>query len=159
MTIKKIIGSIAVVFTLFVVSCQPKDSEINVHVTENIQSATPGVNADVKDGVATLNGQVKDEASRRAAEDAAKKTKGVKSVVNNITIELPPAPTVTISVDEALQQGVTDVIKDFPGVTVSVKEGEFIVDGELASEKWKRLKMALDGLNPRKVNTVSLKIK
>ena len=158
MIIKKILGSTAVVFALFLGSCQPKDSDISVSVTENVRAATPEATVQVNEGVATLSGQVKDEATRMAAEDAAKKTKGVKSVINNITVMVPSEPTVTISTNDALQQGVNDAIKDFPGVTATVRDGEIIVNGELAKDRWKRLKMSLDALNPKKVNAVTLKI-
>lgn len=160
MNIQKIVGSTAVVFTLFFASCGPKDTDINVTVTENVRTAAPGVSADVKDGVVTLSGQVSDEATRMAAEDAAKKASGVKSVVNNITVMAPAAPTVEITPSGALQQGVNDAIKDFPEVTATVNtDGEIIVNGELAADKWKRLKASLDALNPKKVNAVSVTIK
>jgi hyperosmotically inducible protein len=160
MSLKKIMGCLTAASILFFVSCQPEDTDINVSVTENIRSAAPGVSADVKDGVVTLTGQVNDESSRMAAEDAAKKTKGVKSVVNNITVATAPPPTVTVSPTDSLQRGVNDAIKDFPGVTATVNaDGEIVVTGEISSDKWKRLKMSLDGLNPKKVNAEALKIK
>ena len=158
MSMKKIIGSTAVVFTLMLGSCQPKDTDVSVTVTENVRATVPDATVQVNEGVVTLNGQVKDEASRMAAEDAAKKTKGVKSVINNITVMVPAEPTVTISTNGALEQGVNDAIKDFPGVTATVRDGEIIINGELAADKWKRLKMSLDALNPKKVNAVTLKI-
>jgi hyperosmotically inducible protein len=160
MNIKKIVGSAAVVFTLFLAACGPKDADISVSVTQNVQAAAPGVSSDVKDGVVTLSGQVSDEATRMAAEDAAKKAKGVKSVVNNITVMAPAAPTVEITPNGALQQGVNDAVKDFPEVTATVNaDSEVVVTGEISSDKWKRLKMALDALNPKKVNADGLKIK
>ena len=48
---------------------------------------------DVKDGVVTLSGQVKDEAAKSSAETTAKGVKGVKSVINNLTVAPPPAPS------------------------------------------------------------------
>lgn len=160
MSIQKILGCTAAALVLFMASCQPKDSDITVTVTDNVRTAAPGVSSNVNDGVVTLTGQVSDEASRMAAEDAAKRTKGVKSVVNNITVMAPPPPTVsTVSPNDSLQMSVNDAIKDFPGVSATVNDGEITVNGELSAEKWKRLKMSLDALNPRKVNTVTLKIK
>ena len=159
MNLKKLIGSGAVIISLFMISCQPSNSDVTVTVSKNVQASAPGASADVKDGVVILTGQVKDEASRMAAEDAAKKTAGVKSVVNNIIVMAAPEPTVTITPDAALQQGVNDAIKDYPEVTATVNDGEIILNGQIAEEKWKRLKMALDGLNPKKVNAVSIKIK
>ncbi|MEO5649301.1 MAG: BON domain-containing protein, partial [Ginsengibacter sp.] len=57
-------------------------------ITEQF-AATPdcaGASATVVDGVATLTGEVKDDACRNLAETTAKTVKGVKSVVNNTTI-------------------------------------------------------------------------
>ena len=159
MNLKKLIGSGAVIISLFMISCQPSNSDVTVTVSKNVQASAPGASADVKDGVVILTGQVKDEASRMAAEDAAKKTAGVKSVVNNIIVMAAPEPTVTITPDAALQQGVNDAIKDYPEVTATVNDGEIILNGQIAEEKWKRLKMSLDGLNPKKVNAVSIQIK
>lgn len=157
MKMKTIIGSAFIACTLFFASCGPKDADINKNVAENVQSVTPGISTDVKDGVATLSGQVKDEATRTAAEDAAKKASGVKSVVNNITVVVPE-PVVTISPDNALQTGINDVMKDFPGATAVATNGEILVTGTLSAEKWKRLKISLDALNPKKVDAVTLKI-
>lgn len=156
--LKKIMGSAAMVAALFLGSCQSKDTDVSVDVTENVRATAPEATVQVNDGIVTLNGQVKDEATRMAAEEAAKKTTGVKSVVNNMTVVAASEPTVTISTDGALVQGVNDVIKDFPGVTATVRDGEIIVDGKLAADRWKRLKMSLDALNPKKVNTVTLQV-
>jgi hyperosmotically inducible protein len=139
------------------VSCGPKDADIDKQVTENIQSSAPGANVDVADGVVTLSGTVADESERAAAETAAKGTKGVKSVVNNLTVATPPV--VTASPDDLLRNGVTDAIKDFPTAQATVLDGEITVAGELTSAQWRRLKESLDALAPKKVTTTDLKIK
>jgi osmotically-inducible protein OsmY len=46
----------------------------------------------VKNGVVTLSGTCPDESCRHTTEVNAKKTAGVKEVVNNIIISTPPAP-------------------------------------------------------------------
>lgn len=158
MKIKQIISSLVLCFSLFLVSCSPKDADINQSVVTAVQGV-PGVSADTRDGVVTLSGQVMDENSKSAAEEAARKVKGVKSVVNNITVTPPPAPTVSISPDDALRAGVTDAIKDFPNATATVTDGEIVVTGELSADDWKRLKISLDALNPRRVTAETLKIK
>lgn len=45
-----------------------------------------GLKVDVKDGVVTLSGQVDEPKAKTRAEKLAKKVKGVKQVVNNLTI-------------------------------------------------------------------------
>src|SRR3954453_20526140 len=47
------------------------------------------IDVDVKSGVVTLKGKVQDPRQKDKAERLAKKTTGVKSVVNNITVEKP----------------------------------------------------------------------
>ena len=44
------------------------------------------IDVDVKNGVVTLKGKVQDPKQKARAESLAKKVKGVKSVVNDITI-------------------------------------------------------------------------
>jgi hypothetical protein len=56
-------------------------------------SAEP-IQAAVKDGVATLNGNVSSEAARSLASADAAQVPGIKTVVNNLTVQAP-APTAT----------------------------------------------------------------
>lgn len=159
MNIKHILGGAILATTLFFGSCGPKDQDITVTVTDSVRAASPDVNASVASGVVTLTGTVPDEATKMRAEDVAKRISGVKSVVNNITVAPAPAP-VTVAPTGALQQGVIDATKDFPEVTATVNEqGEIVVTGEVTADRWKKLKMALDALNPKRVNADSLIIK
>jgi hypothetical protein len=89
--------------------------------------------------------------------------KGIQSVTNNVTVEAPappppPAPVATTA-DDALSTAVKDVIKDFPGVTASIKDGIITMNGTLSASKWKILKMALDALHPKKVEAAGMTIK
>ena len=74
-------------------ACQPSDSNVQQSVNEKL-TATPGVSAEVKEGVVTLSGEVPDEAAKMAAEDAVKGVSGVKAVTNNIMVQaaVPPPP-------------------------------------------------------------------
>jgi osmotically-inducible protein OsmY len=47
---------------------------------------------DIKDGVVTLNGSVEEEKQKEKATKVAKGVKGVKQVINNITIRSKNAP-------------------------------------------------------------------
>jgi len=51
------------------------------------------IQSSVKDGVATLNGTVSDDAARSLAAADAAQVPGIKTVVNNLTVQ-PPAPPV-----------------------------------------------------------------
>jgi len=146
---------------LFMVSCKgkPKDADIQAAVTTALQS-TPGVSADVKDGVVTLSGAVATEADKDAAAAAAKVTQGVKSVVNNVTVTPPPPPPAPeVTADDALKTSVAAIVKDFPGIQADVKDGVITITGEQKADRWKKLKMALDALKPKKVDASGLKVK
>ncbi|MEO8174896.1 MAG: BON domain-containing protein [Sediminibacterium sp.] len=158
---KKIISSVLLVSALFFASCAQKDEDINKNVTTDVQAVTPGVSTDVKEGVVTLSGQVKDETERAAAEDAAKKVSGVKTVVNNIIVTLPspPEPVVNLSGDDVLQNAVNDLIKEYSDVTGKVTDGEIVINGEITKAGWAKLKPALEALKPRRLNSEILHIK
>lgn len=162
MKLTKVFAIVPVLAMSLIMSCGPKDADIQAKATEMLKSA-PGVMAEVKDGVLTLTGNVQDDAAKMAAENAVKSEKGVKSVVNNITVTppavAPAAPPVTISPDDALTKGVTDATKDYPGVTAEVKDGVVTVKGTLSADKWKKLKMSLDALSPKKVDASGMSIK
>jgi hyperosmotically inducible periplasmic protein len=127
---------------------KPKDSDLQASVNEKL--AASGVSATVTDGVVTLNGQCPDESCRTSAEQSAKNVKGVKSVVNNISVT--PAAPVEISPDAALESGVRDATKDYPGVTATVANGEVTVTGTIERDRLAKLMQSLHALNPKKIN-------
>jgi osmotically-inducible protein OsmY len=51
------------------------------------------IDVDVKDAVVTLRGRVTEERQKNKAEKVARKTKGVKKVVNEIRVESPTKPS------------------------------------------------------------------
>ena len=139
---------------------KPKDADLKT-AAEAAIAASPdlkGLSVDVKDGIATISGEVKDAAAQAAAQTAVAAVKGVKSVQNNVSIAPPPPPPVTITPDDPLAAGVRDATKDFPSVTATVNDGVIAVTGELKAADWKKLKMSLDGLKPKKVDASALKI-
>ncbi|UPK70602.1 BON domain-containing protein [Chitinophaga filiformis] len=86
-------------------ACQPSDSNVQQAVNEKL-TATPGVSAEVKEGVVTLNGEVPDEAAKMAAEDAVKGVNGVKAVTNNIMVQaaVPPPPPPPAATDTTMKK-------------------------------------------------------
>jgi hypothetical protein len=103
MKCKNILMAGMMFFAICLSACQPSDSNVQQSVNEKL-TATPGVSADVKDGVVTLNGEVPDDASKLAAEDAVKGVSGVKSITNNIMVQaaVPPPPP-PAAVDTTMQ--------------------------------------------------------
>ena len=150
----------AALVSVTVISCKPKikDSDIEAKIQSN--TALSGIVASVKDGVVTLSGEVKDDAEKAVVETAVKGIEGVKQVVNNCTIAPPPPPApVEIAADDPLTKGITDVLKDYPTVKATAADGVITVTGETTKANWKKIKMALDALHPKKVTATDLKIK
>jgi osmotically-inducible protein OsmY len=82
------------------------------------------------------------------------KVKGVKQVVNNCTVAPPPtAPApVVIAADDPLAKGVTDAIKDYPGVKADVKDGVVTLTGDIKRAELQKLMEALHTLKPKKID-------
>lgn len=161
MKIFRLLPAIMLMATLAFTGCKPKDADIKAAVEKSLKEtpATAAVMVMVNEGVATLSGEVSDEATKAALDAKVKGVKGVKSVQNNTTLPAPPAAPVQITADDPLATAVRDATKDFSEVTASVADGVISVTGEITAARWKTLKMSLDGLNPRKVDAAGLKIK
>ena len=154
-------GTVALISST-IPGCKSKvnDADVKTAVETALQAnpETAGLMVDVKDGVATVSGEAKDEAAKTKATELATAVKGVKSVENNVSIAAPPSPPVEITADDPLTSAVKDATKDYPTVTATVKDGVITVSGELKSDSWKKLKMTLDGLKPKKVDASGLKV-
>lgn len=153
-------GTVALISST-IPGCKSKvnDADVKTAVETALQAnpETAGLMVDVKDGVATVSGEAKDEAAKAKATELATAVNGVKSVENNVSVA-PPPPPVEITADDPLTSAVKDATKDYPTVTATVKDGVISVSGELKSDSWKKLKMTLDGLKPKKVDASGLKI-
>lgn len=150
MNIRKVTMTIAAAtaMSLAVVSCKPKDGDVKAKVETAI--AAPGVMVDVKDGVATLSGTAATDEDRLAWENKAKEVKGVKSVVNNISVQ--SAAPVIVEGDATLTKAAQDAIKDVPGVTATVANGVVTLTGEAKKEDISRIMQAIMASSPLKVN-------
>ena len=155
---KKIMRMLALpTFILFVslAGCNSKTSDADVKTSvDNAISANSdlsGTYTDVKDGVVTLSGQVKDETAKSLAETTAKGVKGVKSVDNNLTVAPPPAAPVEITADDPLKASVDNTIKEYPGVAATVKDGVITLTGQIKRADLQNLMKALNTLKPKKI--------
>lgn len=162
MKINKFLLGIMLSGAVAVVSCKPKDADVKAAVEKSISAnaALAGVVVDVKDGVATLSGQIKDEADRAAAAALVKGIKGVKSVTDNITV----APVVTnipvvSATDEAISAGLRDLTKDLSTVKYAVKDGVLTLTGEISKLKNVAFTQAYMALKPVKVERTGLIVK
>lgn len=125
-------------------SCKSGDSKIKESIETAIK-ANPdlaGAVVEVKDGIATLTGELKDDQAKTLAETTIKALKGVKSVINNCTVTAPPPPppaSITTSLSDVVMQQVKDGLKDIKGVAVEFKEGKAFLSG--AVSKMDRMKI------------------
>lgn len=140
MKLTKLLMAIAIVTTVSFASCKPKDADIQTAVEAKLKTMPDMVTAatvDVKNGIATLSGECKDDMCKAACEKAAGEVKGVKSVVNNFTLPAPPPPpaaapaSLTTVLDAATQQKVKDGLKDIKGVAVEFAGEKAVLSGEV----------------------------
>src|SRR5438874_13404748 len=82
---------------LILSACGKNDLDLQKAATDKLAAdKIAGVNVAVKDGVATLTGEVADAAVKSKAEASVKSVEGIKSVINNCTLK-PPPPTPEVS--------------------------------------------------------------
>jgi hyperosmotically inducible protein len=156
MKMMKIFMALAISAAIGFTGCKPKDADIKAAI-ETKMKADPDMSkttVEVKDGVATISGECKDEACKVKCEKEVASVKGVKSVVNNCTVAAAPVvftPPV-ITPDDPLTQAVTDATKDFAGVVASVKDGVITLTGEIKRDALPKLMMSLNSLKPKKID-------
>jgi osmotically-inducible protein OsmY len=149
-------GLLFVAVSLF--SCQPSDSTIQQSVNEKL-AGTPGITAEVKGGVVTLNGQVSDDAAKTSAEESVKSVTGVKSVNNNVMVEAPvstpaPPPAAALSPDDMLKNSLDSAYRadGFTEVTVAVNNGEVTLGGNAKKADVKKIVKTAEDAKATKVN-------
>ena len=143
----------------------PKDADLEKAINEKIAAASSdatGLTASVKEGVVTLSGAFKDDASKSAFLTTVKAIPGVKpEVVDNTTITPAPAPPpapVVINGDDALKQGVADATKDFPGVKAEIKDSVITLTGDIKRASLVKLMQGLHTLKAKKIeNKLTIK--
>ena len=153
MKILKLIPALVLVAGLSFVGCKPKDADVKTSIENNLKANADASNVMVmvNEGVATLSGEVKDDATKMAVEATTKDTKGVKSVVNNTTVA-PAFTAPVISADDPLMSAVADATKDHPTVTATVNDGVVTLTGTIEKSKMQGLMQTLNSLNPKKID-------
>ena len=152
----------AISLSVALVSCKGNVSDADIQTEVNNKLSDEGGNgltASVSGGVVTISGSCKDEECKRECAEEVKEVKGVKSVVNNISVAAAePAAPVTVTADAPLQEAVNDVVKGYKDVKAEVKDGVVTLRGEIERSKLQDLMVAVNGLKPRKVeNQLSIK--
>jgi osmotically-inducible protein OsmY len=119
-------------------ACGKSDQDLATSVNDKLRTdGVTGVTASVKDGVATLTGEVADVTVKTKAENSAKTVEGIKSVTNNVTTR--PLPVATpAAADPALTGKITENLKNAgcTGANVTVSGGTVTVTGTVPSAKY-----------------------
>lgn len=124
-------------FALFMSACGKSDADLLKAANDKLTAdKVMGVTVAVKDGVATLTGEVADAAVKSKAEASVKTVEGIKSVVAT-DLKIKPAPTPPPpSPDQMIQGTVNEAIKKLAltgaNVTVAVANGEITLTGDVA---------------------------
>lgn len=149
-----LIGAVALISTSTGCKKKPKDADIKAAIEAALKADPSAATTmvEVKEGVATISGECKDDACKASCEKLVAAVKGVKSVVNNCTV----TPPVVINPDDILNKSVTDALASFPGVTATVKDGVVSLGGEIKKADLQKLMMALNALKPKKVDNTGL---
>ena len=153
---RKIVISLAcLLLAAFVTACKgPDDATITTDVKTKIAADSPAlanaVTVTTTEGVVTLTGAVDSDAIKSKVEQDAKSVKGVKSVVNNLTVK----PPITFAADSAIKNTViANLAKHkITGVTVEVVNGEVTLKGTIARANLQNAMMAANDAKPKKVN-------
>ena len=81
------------------------------------------------------------------------------TIEDTTTTAVQPADTsamqtasVQISADDSLTMMAKDAVKDYPGVTAAVSNGEVTLTGDIKRDKLPKLMMALSAMHPKKIN-------
>ncbi len=144
-------AALALAVSFGATSCKKKvsDADLQTKVT-TVVSSNPNASVEVKEGVAHLSGTFASQAEKDAMIAQLKSTEGIKDVMDMSTVA---APVATVSaVDPAVQQKVTDAVKDFPSVKVEVVNGELTLTGNVSPEQARKIKQSVDDLKAGKLN-------
>ena len=134
----KFIAVLMLAVALFMSACGKSDADLTKAANDKLAAdKVTGVTVAVKDGVATLTGEVADVTVKSKAEASVKSVEGIKSVTNSLTTK--PLPVATPSApDPALTGKITEDLKKAgcTGATVSVVNGSVTVTGEVPAAKY-----------------------
>jgi hyperosmotically inducible periplasmic protein len=123
-----------------------KDRDLRDLITNQLkeEAAIDRVSVSVSNSVVTLGGTCLSDLERHKAESIAKRTAGVKEVVNQIALVSEAS-----SSDRLLKQAVDSVLKKYPTVQAAVRDSVIFLQGTIGSKKAQKLFNALQYLNAR----------
>ncbi len=151
----KIITVLSLSLVLLLGACGGKsDAEMQSAADAALKGneTTSGVTVEVKEGVATISGDVKDDAAKAKAEELAK-VEGVKNVVNEVNVNAPAPVPEAKGDDSEVKAKVEEGLKKVgcAGVTVNVKDGVATLSGTVDAAKMAQCVQAANEGGAKKV--------
>ena len=134
----KFLTVICLALVAFMAACGKSDADVQKAVAAKLAADNiTGVSVAVKDGVATLSGEVADITVKTKAEASAKTVDGVKSVVNSTTLKPLPTPA-PAPADPMLKGKVEENLKKAgcTGATVAIADGVVTLSGTVPDAKF-----------------------
>ena len=161
MKLSNSLSMVTLIFLLgvFAISCNNvSDADIQTEAQEVIQ-ANPeltGIQVSVQNRVATLTGVVQDDAIKTYAENQVAEVNHVATVINQLQV-VPPAPDYS-ALDNSLNSGLQDALKDHSTVTATVQNGVVTLEGEINERDLPALMEKINALQAEEiVNNITVK--
>jgi osmotically-inducible protein OsmY len=155
------LSMVTLIFLLgvFAISCNNvSDADIQTDAQE-VLATNPeltGVKVSVQNRVATLTGVVQDDAIKTYAENQVSEVNHVTTVINQLQV-LPPAPDYS-ALDNSLNSGLQEALKDHSTVTATVQNGVITLEGEINERDLPTLMEKINALQPEQVdNNITVK--
>ncbi len=147
----KFIIVLSLSFALILSACGKSDADVQKAAETAVKAKAPTATVVVKDGVATITGEVDNDAAKAAAEAAAK-VEGVKSVVAT-DLKVKPAPTPAVA-DAATKTAIEDALKKkgMTDVSVDATMTEVTLRGTVAKGKLGEVMQTVTAIAKRKIN-------
>lgn len=149
----KIFTVVTLAVALFLSACGKSDADLQKAAADKLAAdKVTGVTVVVKDGVATLTGEVSDVTVKSRASASVKAVEGIKSVTDSTTtkpLPTPPPPSPDKMLEGRINEGLKQ--KGITGVTVTVANGEVTLSGKVDKAKVPEIMMVAQQTNPTKV--------
>lgn len=152
----KFLTVLSIAIALFIGACGKSDADLTKAVQDRlVADKVTGVTVAVKDGVATLSGEVADITVKSKAAASAKAVEGIKSVTDGTTVKpapTPPPPSPDKMIEGTVSQAITKL--GITGITVTVANGEVTLTGDVTKDNLaKVMQAAMESKgNAKKVN-------
>lgn len=134
----KFLTVLSIAIVLFIGACGGKsDADLTKAVQDKLTAdKITGVSVAVKDGVATLTGEVADITVKNKAAASAKAVEGIKSVTDSTNVKVAPTPAPPPT-DPMLKGKVEENLKKAGcTITIEVKDGTVTASGTVPDAKY-----------------------